>query len=451
MTTPFSKPKVNRRIEIRNIFSLFFKNQSNGGIVLLCCAILAIIIANTPQLNFLNGLWEQKFGLFVGSAKIEMTLRHWINDGLMAIFFFVVGLEIKREMFVGELSSIKQAALPIFAAFGGMVVPALIYLFFNYRTESQNGWGIPMATDIAFALGILSLLGKRVPVSLKVFLTALAIVDDLGAIVVLALFYPTHAIQPELLIYSGGIIILLVLFNRLNIHKAIFYIIPGILLWIFILGSGIHATIAGVLLAMTIPGKTSLNEVRFYIRCKYLLEKFKTSGNHEVMVLANPLQIQIIQSMHNSLRNINPLMQRFEHSLSPVVTYIIMPVFALANAGVLFDNSLFSAPIAPVAKGIFLGLLVGKPFGIFFASWIACKLRMAQLPAGVKWNQIFSLGIIAGIGFTMSIFIDNLAFTDSRIIDTGKVTILITSLVAALVGLIATYYTTKSNIDNKTN
>lgn len=418
---------------------------------MLSCAILAIIIANVTQLNFLDNIWDQKFGFFIGTGKIEMTLKHWINDGLMAIFFFVVGLEIKREMLAGELSSLKQASLPIIAAIGGMALPALIYSIFNYGSDSQNGWGIPMATDIAFALGILSLLGKRIPVSLKIFLTALAIVDDLGAIVVIALFYPAHAIQPELLIYSGGIILLLILFNRLNIHNAFFYVIPGILLWFFILGSGIHATIAGVLLAMTIPGRTSINEVRFYVHCKFLLDKFKAAGNHEVMVLANPAQQQIIQSMHNNLKSINPLMYRLERSLNPWVTFLIMPVFALANAGVEFNSTLFSAPFPPISEGIFAGLLLGKPFGIFFASWIACKLKIAKLPAGVKWSQIFSLGIIAGIGFTMSIFIDNLAFTDSTLVDTGKVTILITSFVAAVFGLIAIYVSTKSNIKNQTN
>jgi NhaA family Na+:H+ antiporter len=450
MTNAFSKPRVNRRIEIRNIFTSFFHNQSIGGIILLFCAITALAIANIPQLFFLKEIWNTNLGISLGPFKIEMSVLHWINDGLMTIFFFVVGLEIKREMFVGELSSLKQASLPIFAAIGGMIVPALIFTFFNIGIESQNGWGIPMATDIAFAIGILSLLGKRVPVSLKIFLTALAIVDDLGAIVVLALFYPTHTLQPELLIYAGGVILLLILFNRLNIHKALFYILPGLILWFLILGSGIHATIAGVLLAMTIPGKTSINEVRFFIRCKFLLDKFKAAGNHEVMVLANPEQQQIIHSMHNNLKGINPLMHRFEFSINPWVTFLIMPLFALANAGVELSGT-FSTSFSPLTKGIIAGLLIGKPLGIFIASWIACKLKIAQLPLGVEWNQVFSLGIIAGIGFTMSIFIDNLAFTSPELIETGKATILVASFLAAIFGLFAMYFTTKTNINKQTN
>ncbi len=450
MTSAFSKTRISRRIELLNIFERFFKDQSVGGIILLLCAIAALAFANIPQLNFIHDIWNQQIGIEIGSFNLRMTFGKWINDGLMTIFFFVVGLEIKREMSVGELSSAKKASLPIIAAFGGMIVPALLYTIFNYGSESQNGWGIPMATDIAFAIGVLSLLGKRVPVSLKVFLTALAIADDLGAIVVLAIFYPSHALHLDFLLFAAGIVALLFIFNQLNLNRPILYIIPGIFLWFFILNSGIHATISGVILAMTIPGKTRINEVRFYVRCKYLIDKFKKASNNEVMVLANPDQKEIIHSLHNNLKGINPLMNRFEHGLTKWVTFLIMPLFALSNAGVVFDSSMASSPIPPVATGIFFGLLFGKPIGIFFACFLASKLKIAQLPSGTNWIQLFSLGIIAGIGFTMSIFIDNLAFTDPKVIETGKAAILITSFLAALIGLIALHITTKSNINIKT-
>lgn len=433
-----------RRIELRSLFNNFFHNQATGGVILLLCTIVALTIANNPDLSFLHDFWYTKAGLSIGGHKIEMTLLHWINDGLMAIFFFVVGLEIKREMLVGELSSIRQAILPIFAAVGGMVVPAIIYSTFNINNSAcQNGWGIPMATDIAFSLGLLSLLGRKVPVTLKVFLTALAIVDDLGAIVVLAIFYPSHAIDFTMMAYAGGVVAILATLHWLNVHKASVYIVLGVFLWFFVLGSGIHATIAGVLLAMFIPYKTPNNEVRFYARSKYFLEKFKAASSSDLLVLANPVQQQAIHSLHNKVKKINPLMHRFEHSFHPWVTFAIMPVFALANAGVIIDASVFTTPIPTIATGIFFGLTLGKPLGIFLASWIACKLKFADLPVGVSWSQIFSIGIIAGIGFTMSIFIDNLAFYDQSIIDTGKASILIASLVAAVVGLGALLITTR--------
>lgn len=438
-----TKIRRDRRQELRNIFSTFFKNSSTGGIVLMFCAIAALVIANVPQFASLQDLLHQYAGFSIGSYKFELSIHHWINDGLMAIFFLVVGLEIKREVLVGELSSVRQASLPIIAAVGGMVIPALIFVYFNTGTESQNGWGIPMATDIAFALGILSLLGKRVPTSLKIFLTALAIVDDLGAIIVLAIFYPTHALDFQLLLYASLIIALLIVFNRMNVRSPLFYIVPGIVLWFLILGSGIHATIAGVLLAMTIPGKNTINEVRFLVGTRYLLNKFSAASNHKVSVLSNPVQQQVIHNLHNKLKQVHPVMLRFEHALHPWVTFIIMPVFALANAGVILNATIFNPPLEPIIPGIFFGLLFGKPLGIFFASWLAVKLKVAELPAEIKWSQIFSVGIIAGIGFTMSIFIDNLAFTDPAIIDTGKVTILGTSFIAGVIGLLAIYITTK--------
>lgn len=435
-------------IAARNFLRSFMHNESVGGILLMVCAVIALMCANIPQLNFLHELWETDMGISVGKFSLNMPLELWINDFLMAIFFFVVGLEIKREMMVGELSSFKHASLPIFAALGGMVVPAIIYTVFNYsHPESSTGWGIPMATDIAFALGVLSLLGNRAPLGLKVFLTALAIVDDLGAIIVLAVFYPTHALHFDMLLYAAIVVLFLYTLNRNRVNNPLLYILPGLLLWYFIFQSGIHATIAGVILALTIPSKTVINEVKFSVSIKYWMEKFKAVSNSEVEVLANVEQQHIIHQINKNVQNINPLMHKFEAGLHPWVTFFIMPLFALANAGVLITGDLFHFPIPTVATGIFFGLLLGKPIGIFLFSFMAVKLRIAELPQGTTWIQLFALGIIAGIGFTMSIFIDSLAFESESLINIGKAAILGTSLVAAVVGCLAVYVTSPRKKD----
>lgn len=431
-----------RMSEVRNIFNTFLHNESTGGIILLLCAIIAVLAANSESLSFLHGFWEKEVGFTFGEFSLKMSIHHWVNDGLMAIFFFVVGLEIKREMLVGELSSFKHASLPVFAAIGGMITPALIYSFFNASDPvTGNGWGIPMATDIAFAIGIISLLGNRVPLSLKVLLTALAIVDDLGAIIVLALFYPSHELHLIFLLYAAIIIAILAILNYANIRNKYIYVAAGIFLWYFVYMSGIHATIAGVLLAIVTPSKSVINELRFGTKLQYLLDKFKMSGNAQIEVLANPEQQHIIHSMHKMVEKVDPLMHRFESKLHPWVTFFIMPVFALANAGVLINPEVFSNAegIPSVTLGIFFGLLLGKPLGIFLFSWLAVKLGIAQKPSGSNWMQIFAVGILGGIGFTMSIFINNLAFNDQTIIDLGKITILVTSLCAAIIGLIALF------------
>lgn len=386
-----------KRKEPVNIFDHFFKNEAAAGFVLLFFAIAAIVIANNDSFSSFHNIWHEKGSFSIASFKVEMDLIHWINDGLMAVFFFLVGMEIKREVLAGELSSIKHASLPIFAAIGGMIVPAAIFLAFNLGTDAQNGWGIPMATDIAFSIGVLSMLGKRVPVQLKIFLTALAIVDDLGAILVLAFFYPAHEHNYTMFLLAGAIILILWLVNRKNITSLPIYLILGVALWLVILFSGIHATLAGVLLAMFIPFRGEKRS----------------------------------------------LMSQVEHTIHPWVTFLILPVFALSNAGVKADLSVFSGSPDGLTLGIFFGLLLGKPIGITGMSWLAYKLNLADKPSGVKWSQIFSVGIIAGIGFTMSIFIDNLAFSDQSLIETGKVAILMASFVAAVIGSIMLIITTK--------
>ena len=357
----------------------------------MLCSAFALIAANFDSFKGFHEIWKINADFAIGSFKLEMSLHHWVNDALMAIFFFVVGLEIKREMVVGKLSTFRKASLPIFAAVGGMLVPAVIYTFFNAGTPSENGWGIPMATYIAFSLGIISLLGSAVPVSLKIFLTALAIVDDIGAIIVLALFYPSHEIHPEFLLYAGLIVSLLILLNRLNIHNAMLYLIPGLLLWYFVLQSGIHATIAGVILAMCIPSRSPINEVRFYVRSRFYLENFKKASHGEVNILANHEQLELIHKLHTNVRKINPLINRFEHKINPWVTYSIMPIFALANAGIEFSGVTEQQSFTAISEGIFFGLFLGKPIGIFIFSYIACRFKIAEYAAGIKWSQIFAV------------------------------------------------------------
>ena len=402
-----------RNREILQTFNRFFNNESTAGVLLLICAVIAVILASVPGGEWFDRLWDTEAGLEIGGFSLDMTLRHWVNDALMAVFFFVVGLEIKREMLVGQLSSFKRSILPILAALGGMLVPAGIFWIFNAgHPDSIRGWGIPMATDIAFAIGILSLMGKRVPASLKVFLTALAIVDDLGAIIVLAIFYPTHALHLEYLVYVGVIMGILVLFNSARLKNKYLYLIPGVIMWYFTYKSGIHATIAGVLLAMTIPSKRNVDAI--------------------------------------SRREIPSLLHKLEQKLHPAVTYIIMPLFALANAGVAINfGNLAENGLSAVSLGIFFGLLAGKPAGIFLFSFLSIKLKLAARPEDVTWMQLASIGILGGIGFTMSIFINNLAFSSPELMDIGKISILITSATAALLGLAAMSATCKRDIHRK--
>lgn len=442
-----------RNQEIINAFESFLQNQVTGGILLLLCTVTAVFLASFPGTSWFDNIWETEAGISIGKFNIEMSLRSWINDALMAVFFFVVGLEIKREMLVGQLSSIKRSALPIMAALGGMIAPAIIFSVFNTgHPDTANGWGIPMATDIAFAIGILSLLGERVPGGLKIFLTALAIVDDLGAIIVLAIFYPTHALHLNYLLYVAAIMAGLILMNRARIKNKYVYLIPGVFMWYLTYKSGIHATISGVFLAMVIPSKGNINEIRFQTKISMLLEKFRLTSRKQLQVLTSPEQQHIIHSMHKEIKDVDPLMHRFESKLHPIVTFLIMPLFALANAGVEINiGQLAANGIKPISLGIFFGLIIGKPLGIFLFSFISIKLKMATRPDGINWRQLAAAGILGGIGFTMSIFINNLAFTDPSIIDVGKVSILISSTTAAILGLAALNFTCKGKAPDITS
>jgi NhaA family Na+:H+ antiporter len=378
-----------------------------------------------------------------------MSLAHWINDGLMVLFFFTVGLEIKREIAVGELSSFKQASLPIMAAMGGMIVPAIIYTFCNVSVPGQegNGWGIPMATDIAFAIGIISLLGKRVPMSLKIFLTALAIVDDLGAILVIAIFYPVHALHIEMIAVAGLIMLFIYILNRLKIRITVIYIIAGIAAWLAIIQSGLHATIAGVLLAIVIPISAKHNPIKFLQRSKRILNEIKVaqSRNSTGKIIADERQKELVHNIQYEVnRAISPL-QHYEYSLHPWVMYIIMPLFALVNAGVKIDTAAISGLFGSISMGVFFGLFLGKPIGIALFSWLSVKCKIAYLPRGAKWNQLIGVGFMAGIGFTMSIFIANLAFTNENMVSTAKLAVLITSFIAGISGVLILKATTNKN------
>lgn len=425
----------------------FFHSQSFCGCILLLCAAAAIFCANSSLTQqYYNALLTTEVGFSIGTLfELKMTVQEWVTDGLMAIFFLVVGLEIKREMIVGQLSSIKKAALSIVGAIGGMLMPALIFTLLNRNAVTSNGWGIPMATDIAFAMGILSLLGNRVPSSLKIFLMALAIADDLGSIFVIAFFYPSHEISFTYLALAAVVTLFMVIMNRMRVNKSMVYIVPGVLLWFLMLKSGVHATIAGVIMALTVPARSFINELDFCNKLSLLTKHFKGVSKNSTSVLTNPDQQVLINGINTMTLKVNPMLHRFEEFLHPVSNYFIMPLFAFINAGVVFDVSLFSWPIPPLAYGIFFGLLVGKPLGISLACWIAVKLGIAVMPDGCNWKQFISLGIIAGIGFTMAIFVDGLAFISSDMsaseaayyVNLGKAVVLLTSVVAAVVGAVS--------------
>lgn len=370
------------------LFLEFFKSERSGGIILVFCAIASLLMANVFVGQDFLDFWHGKAGFEAGPVKLRLSLEHWINDGLMAIFFLLIGLEIERELYNGELSSVRNAILPFAAAIGGMALPALIHFILNGDTDFQNGFGIPMATDIAFALGILSMVGKRVPLALKVFLTALAIMDDLGAILVIAVFYSNN-IQTTWLFFALGIFVLLLLLNKLRVHRLLFYLIGGLLMWYCMLQSGVHATITGVLLAFTIPFTDGKEKSPSY---------------------------------------------RLQHFLHIPVSFIILPLFAIANTGIILDADSARSLTNRNSLGIIGGLVFGKPIGILFFCFLTIKLRIARMPENVNWLQLAGAGVLAGIGFTMSIFITLLAFNDPLSVQQSKIAILVASLTAGIAG-----------------
>lgn len=414
-------------------FQEFFRSKSTGGILLIISAAVALIWANSPWAASYLALWETKFTVGYGHFELSKPLLLWVNDGLMALFFFVVGLEIKREFMVGELSTRSQAVLPIVAAFGGMVVPAAIFALINIGGPGTHGWGIPMATDIAFALGILALLGDRVPYQLKIFLTAVAIVDDIGAVLVIALFY-TSQIAGWMLLAAAVLLIIAYIGNRMGIRTPVFYAVIGCLVWLAVLKSGVHSTVAGVLMAFTIPARTRCDAAGFLYNANTILDDYKSSVQPGTSVLTNSTMNSALLSMqHISSRAQTPL-QRLEQGLHPMVDYAIMPIFALANAGVILGGDFGSLLTSQVTLGTGLGLLLGKPIGIALSVWGIVKLS-GGWPGGMSIRHFIGAGLLGGIGFTMSLFIAALAFSESpAMLNSAKTAILAASTLAGVAG-----------------
>jgi len=403
------------------VIEKFFKLESASSILLLFSTVVAMVMSNIAGLQ---PLYQQflsiPLGLTFGELSIEKTLLLWINDGLMAIFFLLVGLELKREKIEGELSDLSQVVLPVIAAIGGMLIPALIYVAFNYQTpEKLIGWAIPSATDIAFSLGILALLGKRVPISLKIFLMALAIIDDLGAIIIIAIFYSGHGphhVDPTYLGYAAMVVGVLFILNISRVSNVLVYLLVGVVLWVFILNSGVHATLAGVILAFFIP----LNVTKEQEKDK----RYKSADPDD-------------SNIHSPLREL-------EHDLHPWVAFAIMPIFAFANAGVSFEGMSIDTVFASIPLGIILGLFVGKMIGVFGFSWITVKAGFAKLPEGATWSMLLGVAILCGVGFTMSLFIGSLAFADPADMNQVRLGVLLGSFVSAISGYLILLMTTQS-------
>jgi Na+:H+ antiporter, NhaA family len=413
----------------------FIHYENSGGIVLFLAVIVALVWANSSHSDSYHQLWQTYFSIGFDTHQLSYTLRYWVNDGLMAMFFFIIGLELKREIIAGELSTFKKAILPMAAALGGILFPALIYVIINYNDPTVVGWGIPMATDIVFALSLMMLAGKNVPLAAKVFLVAVATVDDLCAVLVIAFFYSS-----DLSLFSliSGLSLLSILMgaNLLGVRNTIFYAIVGIGgVWLAFMLSGVHATIAGVLVAFTIPARTRVNE-SLYSRCiGYLIYKFKNF---------NPIDGPLITQHHHRIiekikvvsREAQTPLQKIEGALHPIVAFVVIPVFALANAGVGIGENFFADLINPVSIGVFLGLTVGKLVGVMSFTWLIVKAKITNLPKGMNWMHIAGIASLSGVGFTMSIFITTLAFYDPFLVDQAKYGILIASFISGLMGVI---------------
>ncbi len=424
----------------------FIHRQSTSGVLLMLCAASALYLANSHWAEAYHHLLELPFTVGIEGFQLSKSIHHWINDGLMAIFFFVVGLELKREIFVGELADPKQALLPILAAIGGMLIPALIYMGFNPQGHPFDGWGIPMATDIAFALGTLALLGNRIPKNLLTFLVALAIVDDLGAVVVIAVFYTESLYLPALAV-AGLVLGLLAALNRGGIRTPLPYLLLGVVLWVAMLKSGVHATLAGILLAFAIPMRPKYDPRRFLSQIGSMVEQIREAYQREPNILKNHLLSDKVQALGNGVSLVQAPAQVLEHKLHLPSAYLVIPIFALANAGIPVDWSSVSEVIVhPVASGIIAGLVLGKLLGIVGFCWVAVKLGWTTLPAGLNFRHIIGVGLMGGIGFTMSIFVAELGFAshpqDLLIAKTG---ILLASALAGISGFLWLYFTAEPN------
>jgi NhaA family Na+:H+ antiporter len=420
----------------------FQRVEAAGGIVLLAATVVALAWANSPWAHAYHDFWHATLAVELGAIALDQTLAHWVSDGLMAVFFFYVGLEIKRELLVGELASVRQAAIPIAAAVGGMAAPAIIYAVMNFGGDGARGWAIPAATDIAFALGIMALAGTRVPPGLKVFLMALAIVDDIGAVLIIALFY-SSGIQWAYLAAGAGFLALLVAANVLHVRRPIVYVGLGVCLWGMFLQSGIHATIAGVVVAFTIPSRFRIRGADFLAFSRRALDDFERAGGNGNDVMTNQARQEAVHELEQACEHVDTPLLRLEHALAPWVAFAIMPVFALANAGVAISGQMGSALTGRISLGVILGLVLGKQAGITIATWLAVKSGFGTLPAGTTWKQIYATSWLAGIGFTMSLFIADLGFGAGENLTLAKYGILAGSVIAGVGGYVLLRLTTR--------
>jgi Na+:H+ antiporter, NhaA family len=423
-------------------FEEFIHEETTSGLILMVSAILAMIFANTFLAHHYAHILHTEMAISIGDHELRYTLHHWINDGLMAFFFLVVGLEIKREVIVGELSDPKAAMMPIIAAIGGMLVPALLFYFINSNTDASIGWGVPMATDIAFAVGVLVLLGSRVPKTVLTFLVGLAIVDDLGAVVVIAIFY-TEQIFVNWLILAFITLIILIIFNRMGFRKPLPYFIIGFIMWFAMLQSGIHATLAGVLIALTIPVKPKFDHKLFVSHMSDILNTLKKTQNKNtdsknLCIIHDNESRAMLQTLENGVHSVESPLQRLEHAMHMPVAFFIIPLFALANAGIPVDISTLGETLThPVALGVMVGLILGKLIGVAGITWLAVKLGIGKLPEGMTTYHLVGVGLLAGIGFTMSIFIAELGFANNAdYLLMAKTGVLFASIIAGTGGYI---------------
>jgi NhaA family Na+:H+ antiporter len=423
-------------------FEEFIHDTAAGGLVLMACAVIALVVANSLLADEYLHLLHTTFAIGIGDQVLEKTLHHWINDGLMTLFFILVGLEIKREILVGELADLRQAALPIVAAIGGMVVPAVIFAAINYGGDGSQGWGIPMATDIAFAVGALVLLGAKAPRSLLTLLVAFAIADDLGAVIIIAVFY-TENLALDALAAAAALFAVLVAFNRFGIRKPLPYFIIGSLMWLAMLKSGVHATLAGVLTALTIPARPKYDPEAFSRHVHALMSRFDRTTRPGEDIMVNDRARSILQTLENGVHSVQTPLQRLEHAMHLPVAFLVVPVFALANAGVPIEFAGVGETLAhPVTAGVALGLVVGKAVGIGGFTWLAIKLGLARLPADLSFRHIIGVAMLGGIGFTMSIFIAELAYAHQpEYLLMAKTGILFASLIAGFAGFLWLYFT----------
>jgi Na+:H+ antiporter, NhaA family len=412
----------------------FVHRSASSGIVLIVATLVALVLANSGLAPMYTAVLDAHIRIAVGPWAVDESVLHWINDGLMAVFFFLVGLEIKREILVGELANPRAAMLPIAAAIGGALVPALIYVLFNGGGAGSRGWGVPMATDIAFALGCLALLGSRIPFGLKIFLTAVAIVDDLLAILVIAFFY-SGGINVAALGVGFAMLGVLALANVFGVRAMSVYIACGVVVWLAFLESGIHATIAGVLVALTIPARYRIDAPTFAVHAHHILHQFDPNDDPRTPMLTNERQVQAVLELEDLCEQVAAPLQRMLHWLHIPVQFGIMPLFALANAGVSLSGTSLGGATAPIALGVVVGLVVGKVVGLFGASWLVVRSGIGELPQGVVWRHIFGVSFLGGIGFTMSLFIASLAFLDADRLAAAKLSILVASVIAAVCGL----------------